>query len=128
MATMGRMGRVGKVVVGTVAAAVVAVVGITMAPTHDEAQARTSVLRVPYEAGWALYDNGFAGGPGAGLGKAPAAPEVGLARTELYDGGWAGGPPPNFATRRETTVTRVPYEAGWELHDNGFAGGPNTLR
>ncbi len=63
MATMGRMGRVGKIAVGTIAAAFVVVIGITMAPTHDEAQARTSVLRVPYEAGWALYDNGFAGGP-----------------------------------------------------------------
>ena len=47
----------------SVVAALVAVIGLTMAPTHEAAQARSSVLRVPYEAGWELYDNGFAGGP-----------------------------------------------------------------
>ncbi|HSH79767.1 MAG TPA: hypothetical protein VLA19_14680, partial [Herpetosiphonaceae bacterium] len=72
----------------------------------------------------------WAGGPGPGaiVRSAPEVGEAGLAAAELYDGGWAGGPPPNFETRRATTVVRVPYEAGWELYDNGFAGGPNTLR
>ncbi len=58
---------------GTLVAALVAVIGMTLAPTHDEAQARVrpSVLRVHYEAGWELYDNGF---------------------WELYDNGFAGGP------------------------------------
>ena len=160
MATIRGLGRVGKVTAGTVAAAFVAVIGITLAPTHDEAQARVrpSVLRVHYEAGWELYDNGFAGGPGAvapnapvadvsfaatdlydggwaggpGPGaivrSAPAVEAASLVATELYDGGWAGGPPPNFQGRHATALVRVLYEAGWELYDNGFAGGPNTLR
>ncbi len=123
MATIQGLGRVGKVAVGTVAAAFVAVIGITLAPTHNEAQARTSVLRVPYEAGWELYDNGFAGGPGAGLGNAPAEREVGLAQTELYDGGWAGGPGPGAIVRSAPEVREAGL-AATELYDGGWAGGP----
>ena len=54
--------------------------------------------RVPYEAGW-----------------------------ELYDHGWAGGPAPATGMRRAPALERVPYEAGWELYDGGWAGGPHTL-
>ena len=57
-----------------------------------------ALVRVPYEAGW-----------------------------ELYDGGWAGGPAPKAMPSQRPALVRVPYEAGWELYDNGWAGGPNTL-
>jgi hypothetical protein len=53
--------------------------------------------RVPYEAGWQLYDNG-----------------------------WAGGPNTLRGTSSASALTRVPYEAGWQLYDNGWAGGPRT--
>ena len=88
------------------------------------------VHRVPYEAGWELYDDGWAGGPGP---KAVTRSKAAMVRVpyeagwELYDNGWAGGPGPKAVTPSAPAVSRVPYEAGWELYDNGWAGGPNTL-
>jgi hypothetical protein len=59
---------------------------------------RGSVLvRVPYEAGWTLYDDG-----------------------------WAGGPATRQETSGAAAPARVPYEAGWTLYDDGWAGGPRT--
>ena len=98
MATRRRMGRVVTIVVGLVVAAGVALIGSMAGPLGDEVGARTSVLRVPYDAGWDLYDNG-----------------------------WAGGPGPRTEPRSKPAVVRVPYEAGWALYDNGWAGGPKTL-
>ena len=74
---------------------------VAPAPRNAPAAAvgRTPALeRVPYEAGWALYDDG-----------------------------WAGGPAPATGTRRAPVLERAPYEAGWELYDGGWAGGPHTL-
>jgi hypothetical protein len=55
------------------------------------------VARVPYEAEWQLYDNG-----------------------------WAGGPKSLHGTSSASALVRVTYEAGWQLYDNGWAGGPPT--
>ena len=57
----------------------------------------SALARVPYEAGWQLYDNG-----------------------------WAGGPNSLRGTSSASALARVPYEAGWQLYDNGWAGGPRT--
>ncbi len=86
-----------------------------------------ALVRVPYEVGWELYDDGWAGGPGqpSGTRRAPALERVPYeAGWELYDHGWAGGPRPTTGTRRAPALERVPYEAGWELYDGGWAGGP----
>ncbi|HEU5098511.1 MAG TPA: hypothetical protein VFU22_05800 [Roseiflexaceae bacterium] len=56
------------------------------------------VARVPYEAGWQLYDNG-----------------------------WAGGPRSLHGTSSASALVRVPYEVGWHLYDNGWAGGPRRV-
>jgi len=54
------------------------------------ARSEAAAVRVPYEAGWELYDGGWAGGPAF---KAPALVRVPYEMGwELYDGGWAGGP------------------------------------
>ena len=51
---------------------------------------KTTLVRVPYEAGWELYDGGWAGGPAYKMPALVRIPyEMGW---ELYDGGWAGGP------------------------------------
>ena len=91
-----------------------------------------ALVRVPYEAGWELYDGGWAGGPAAsqaGTRNAPALVRVPYeAGWDLYDNGWAGGPAaPQAGTSNRSVLSRVPYEAGWELYDGGWAGGPNTL-
>ena len=66
--------------------------------------------------------------PAAAVGRAPALERVPYeAGWELYDHGWAGGPGPQTGTRQAPALERVPYEAGWELYDEGWAGGPNTL-
>ena len=66
--------------------------------------------------------------PAAAVGRAPALVRVPYeAGWELYDNGWAGGPGPAAGTRRTPALVRVLYEAGWELYDGGWAGGPNTL-
>jgi hypothetical protein len=57
----------------------------------------SGLARVPYEAGW-----------------------------QLYDSGWAGGPNNLRGTSSTSGLVRVPYEAGWQLYDNGWAGGPRT--
>jgi hypothetical protein len=57
----------------------------------------SGLVRVLYEAGWQLYDNGWAGGPNTLRGISEA-----------------------------SAVIRVPYGADWELYDNGWAGGPRT--
>ncbi len=91
---------------------------------------RAPAQRVPYEAGWELYDNGWAGGPAPATvpRRAPALVRVPYeAGWELYDGGWAGGPAPKLVPSQRAALVRVPYEAGWELYDGGWAGGPNTL-
>jgi hypothetical protein len=62
------------------------------------ARSVAGLVRVPYEAGWELYDNGWAGGPNTLRGTSSAA-----------------------------AVVRVPYEAGWQLYDNGWAGGPRMV-
>jgi hypothetical protein len=55
------------------------------------ARNETTLVRVPYEAGWELYDGGWAGGPAY---KVPALVRVPYEMGwTLYDGGWAGGPP-----------------------------------
>ncbi len=55
------------------------------------ARNETRPVRVPYEAGWDLYDGGWAGGPAHQVPTLVRVPyEMGW---ELYDGGWAGGPP-----------------------------------
>ena len=66
-----------------------------VAPETNSAAA----ARVPYGAGWELYDNG-----------------------------WAGGPASKAVEPRSATLDRVPYDAGWELYDGGWAGGPSTGR
>ena len=89
-----------------------------------------SAARVPYDAGWELYDGGFAGGPAprsadrqtASVRRVPY--EAGW---HLYDGGFAGGPAPAGVARQVGGVGRVPYEAGWVLYDGGWAGGPPTV-
>ena len=60
-------------------------------------QARPALARVPYEANWDLYDNG-----------------------------WAGGPALKTGISKGSALIRVPYEAGWELYDGGWAGGPSV--
>ncbi len=53
-------------------------------------RSETTLVRVPYEAGWELYDGGWAGGPAYKVPVLVRVPyEMGW---ELYDGGWAGGP------------------------------------
>ena len=53
-------------------------------------RSETTLVRVPYEAGWELYDGGWAGGPAFKMPALVRVPyEMGW---ELYDGGWAGGP------------------------------------
>jgi hypothetical protein len=61
------------------------------------ARSEAALVRVPYEAGWQLYDNG-----------------------------WAGGPSTLRGTSGTAGLVRVPYEADWQLYDNGWAGGPRT--
>ena len=74
----------------------------SVAPETSNASAAVgrapALVRVPYEVGWELYDDGWAGGPGSTAGR-----------------------------RRAPALERVPYEAGWDLYDGGWAGGPNTL-
>ena len=90
-----------------------------------------AMVRVPYEAGWELYDGGWAGGPAPATGTRHASAMGRVpyeAGWELYDNGWAGGPAaPRAVTSSRSVLTRVPYEAGWELYDGGWAGGPKTL-
>ena len=105
-------------------------------PAHAAADVRRApaLVRVPYEAGWALYDGGWAGGPAAPravVSKPGAIERVPYeAGWELYDGGWAGGPAsmtaPRAVVSKPAAVERVPYEAGWELYDGGWAGGPHS--
>ena len=98
-------------------------------PARSQAvRTEAAPARVPYEVGWELYDNGWAGGPAPQTvtRKAPAISRVPYeAGWELYDGGWAGGPAARVVTRNASA--RVLYEAGWELYDNGWAGGPRTV-
>ena len=95
------------------------VVPATNIQPATSARSEAAAVRVPYEAGWELYDGGWAGGPAF---KVPALVRVPYEMGwELYDGGWAGGP-----AFKMPTVVRVPYEMGWELYDGGWAGGPNT--
>ncbi len=63
---------------------------INIQPAAAEVSNEVAAVRVPYEAGWELYDGGWAGGPAF---KAPALVRVPYEMGwELYDGGWAGGP------------------------------------
>jgi hypothetical protein len=73
---------------------------ISEAPSQPNIAARSAagLARVPYEAGW-----------------------------QLYDSGWAGGPNTLPATSSAAGLARVPYEAGWQLYDSGWAGGPRTV-
>ena len=95
---------------------------------HSQANLDAAAMaRVPYDTGWDVYDNGWAGGPAPRpeTRQAPAVSRVPYeAGWALYDGGFAGGPAPRSATRPTASVRRVPYEASWQLYDGGFAGGP----
>jgi hypothetical protein len=73
---------------------------VSKAQNHPAVAVRSEVAlgRVPYEANWQLYDNG-----------------------------WAGGPSPLRGTSGASALVRVPYEAGWELYDAGWAGGPRAV-
>ncbi len=63
---------------------------INIQPAAAAVSSEAAAVRVPYEAGWELYDGGWAGGPAF---KAPALVRVPYEMGwELYDGGWAGGP------------------------------------
>jgi hypothetical protein len=93
------------------------------------ARSASGLARVPYEAGWQLYDSGWAGGPNTlrGISSASAVVRVPYeAGWTLYDDGWAGGPATRHETSGAAAPARVPYEAGWTLYDDGWAGGPRT--
>jgi len=145
--TLGAVtGPVGRLFVQTPAVVDQASHAARVAPATNVQPAAAAVLseaaamRVPYEAGWELYDGGWAGGPAFKMPAVVRVPyEMGW---ELYDGGYAGGPntlpvgfqattvapatsiQPATSARSEAAAMRVPYEAGWELYDGGWAGGP----
>ena len=70
---------------------------VTENPAAAVGQAKPVVEQVPYDGNWALYDNG-----------------------------WAGGPPPQAGITNGPALNRVYYEAGWDLYDDGWAGGPGV--